>query len=119
MSLPIEFVHGENIANSRSGAVWGARGASPDSRVFEENLKSLPLGPISNSKATNMLEMGYLPSEQWNLMAAGESGFSCGAVWNAGAAWGTGAAGQLPGGAAWGCNMPDAPPMAGGSQWIH
>lgn len=120
MSLTIESVHAYHIANSRSGAVWGARGASHSWRIIEESFKPVPRGPISNHKAGNMLEMGCLTYEELNLMPAGPSGLSCGAVWDAGAAWTPGAAGDPPpSGAAWGCSMPEAALVNEGRRWIQ
>ena len=119
MSLTIESVHGRHIANSRSGAVWGARGA-PSSRIVEEILKPAWMGSISNKKANNMLEMGCLTSQILNLMLAAQSGVSCGAVWDARAAWTPGTAGDPPpSGAAWGCSMPKAALVNEAHQWIQ
>jgi hypothetical protein len=88
-------------------------------RIAEENLMLLPVEPISNSKASKMLEMDCFTREELNRLPAEHSGFPCGAVWNAGAAWGTGAAGDPPAGAAWGCSMPEVVPIDNGCQWIH
>jgi len=118
MSLTIESVNAHNIANSRSGAVWGARGASHSSRMGGEILKPSAIGPISILKASNTAEMGCLASRELN-MPAGRTGLASGAVWDAAAVRGNGRATEPPAGAAWGCRMPEAVLMNEGHGWVQ
>jgi hypothetical protein len=105
MSLTTESVNAHNIANSRSGAVWGARGASQSSRMGGETLKPPPIEPISTPKESTTPEMSWVTFRELNMAPAGRFDLADGAVWDAAAVRGSGPVVEPPAGAAWGCRM--------------